>query len=108
MKRIQSFIVVGLVVAVLCGVVWVIWRRNDQKTPLPQTIPVVCNGESFSGEVVSVSDGDTVDVMRDSAAVRIRLHSVDTPEKGQAFGQRAKEFTSDLAFQKIVTVCAVD
>src|SRR5262249_19157685 len=52
--------------------------------------------------------GDTVDVIRDGAAVRIHLHNIDTPEKRQAFGRRAKEFTSDLVFRKIVTVCVMD
>jgi endonuclease YncB( thermonuclease family) len=32
------------------------------------------------------------------------LHGIDAPEKGQAFGQRAKQFTSSLAFGKTVVV----
>jgi endonuclease YncB( thermonuclease family) len=107
-RRTKTSVVVSIIVAVLCAVAWIIWRQNDQKIPLPQTIPVACSGESFAGEVVSVTDGDTVDVMREGVAVRIRLHNIDTPEKGQAFGRPAKTFTSDLAFHKAVTVCAVD
>ena len=108
MKRTKARVFVSVVVAVLCAVAWVLWRWNDQKVPLPQTIPVVCTGESFAGEVVSISDGDTVDVMRDGEAVRLRLHNIDTPERGQAFSRRAKAFTSDQAFHRVVTVCAVD
>ncbi len=39
---------------------------------------------------------------------RIRLHGIDCPEKRQAFGNRAKQFTSNLVFAKTVTVQAVD
>lgn len=60
--------------------------------------------ESFSGRVVAVLDGDTIDVMRDGKAVRVRLAGVDCPEKRQAYGQKAKRFTSRLAFGWTVTV----
>ena len=39
---------------------------------------------------------------------RIRLHGIDCPEKRQAFGNRAKQFTSNLVFAKTVTVQALD
>ena len=35
---------------------------------------------------------------------RIRLNGIDCPEKGQAYGQRANQAASDLAFGKEVTV----
>ena len=35
---------------------------------------------------------------------RIRLHGIDCPEKRQAFGKKAKQFTSGLVFGKTVTV----
>jgi len=60
--------------------------------------------ESFSGGVVGVTDGDTLSVMKDRTAVKIRLHGIDCPEKGQLFTNRAKQFTSSLAFEKDVRV----
>ncbi|MBW1987671.1 MAG: thermonuclease family protein [Deltaproteobacteria bacterium] len=60
--------------------------------------------ETFSGKVVSVLDGDTIEVMHRGRAVRIRLQGIDCPERGQAFGNRAKQFTSRAAFGKTVTV----
>jgi micrococcal nuclease len=51
-----------------------------------------------------VSDGDTIDVLREGRAVRVRLEGIDTPERGQPFGTRAKQFTSDLVFGKTVAV----
>lgn len=58
----------------------------------------------FSGEVVGVIDGDTIDVMRDGRSERIRLHGIDAPEKSQAFGRSSKRAASDLAFGEEVTV----
>ncbi len=58
----------------------------------------------FSGPVVSVLDGDTIEVLNGHHAERIRLSGIDCPEKGQAFGQRAKQAASDLAFGKDVTI----
>lgn len=65
-------------------------------------------GESFPGRVVSVRDGDTLEVMRGGKAVRVRLWGVDCPELAQAFGPRAKQRTSDLAFGREVRVTVVD
>jgi endonuclease YncB( thermonuclease family) len=60
--------------------------------------------ESFTGKVVSVTDGDTIQVMHNGRAEKIRLWGIDTPEKAQAFGTKAKQFTSEQAFGKVVTV----
>jgi len=40
----------------------------------------------FSGPVVSVLDGDTIEVLHNTQPERIRLSGIDCPEKGQAFG----------------------
>lgn len=58
----------------------------------------------FTGRVVGVSDGDTIEVMRAGRAVRVRLQGVDCPESRQAYGTRAKQFTSELVFGKTVAV----
>ncbi len=62
----------------------------------------------FTGKVVGVSDGDTITVVHNGKGERIRLHGVDCPEKRQAFGNRAKQFASELVFGKTVTVQVVD
>ncbi len=46
--------------------------------------------------------------MHSGKGERIRLHGIDCPEKRQAFGNRAKQFTSNLVFAKTVTVQALD
>lgn len=56
------------------------------------------------GKVVGVMDGDTIEVMHQGQGERIRLYGVDTPEKRQDFGQRAKQFTSSKVFGKVVDI----
>ena len=58
----------------------------------------------FTGPVVSVLDGDTIEVLHDHHTERIRLSGIDCPEKGQAYGKRAKQAASELVFGKEVTL----
>ena len=64
--------------------------------------------QTFSGKVVSIKDGDTIEVLYDGKAVRVRLAHVDCPEKGQPYGSNAKTFASDLCFGKVVRVEQTD
>ncbi len=64
-----------------------------------------CLAWAWSGMVVGVTDGDTIKVMGShNKQVKIRLYGIDTPEKGQAFGKKAKQFTSGMVFGKVVEV----
>ena len=58
----------------------------------------------FSGPVVSALDGDTIDVLHNQRPERIRLSGIDCPEKGQAYGQKAKQAASAIAFGKNVKI----
>jgi micrococcal nuclease len=44
----------------------------------------------FFGPGVSVLDGDTIEVLHNTRPERVRLSGIDCPEKGQAYGNRAK------------------
>ncbi|MBA4067300.1 MAG: micrococcal nuclease [Isosphaera sp.] len=65
--------------------------------------------KAVSGKVVDVTDGDTLTFL-DAGKVRhkVRLHGIDAPEKGQAFGTKAKQALSDLVFDKEVAVAVTD
>jgi endonuclease YncB( thermonuclease family) len=52
--------------------------------------PVEGFSTDFTGSVVGVIDGDTIDVLHNGQAERIRLNGIDCPERGQAFGKKAK------------------
>ncbi|CAE6778379.1 Uncharacterized endonuclease [Nitrospira defluvii] len=58
----------------------------------------------YSGQVVGVIDGDTIDVLHNGKAERIRLNGIDCPEKSQSYGQKAKQAASALVFSKEVTL----
>jgi micrococcal nuclease len=59
---------------------------------------------NFTGPVVSVLDGDTIEVLHNTHPERVRLSGIDCPEKGQAFGNNAKHAASRLVFGKEVTL----
>lgn len=60
---------------------------------------------ALAGNVVGVSDGDTLTVLDASRQqTRVRVEGIDCPELHQAFGRRAKEFTSGLVYGKHVEV----
>ena len=58
----------------------------------------------FTGPVISVLDDDTIEVLHNLRPERIRLSGIDCPEKGQAYGQKAKHAASALVFGKEVTL----
>ncbi|MCS4201579.1 thermonuclease family protein [Salinibacter ruber] len=49
-------------------------------------------GQTFTGRVVEVTDGDTYDVRRSiGGEVTIRLHGIDAPESTQSYGRAATQ-----------------
>ena len=74
-----------------------------QQGPSKSADPPTMAGE-FSGKVVRVIEGDTLEVMYKGVAERVRLNGIDCPERGQAYGNHAKKFTSQRVFGKQVTV----
>lgn len=66
--------------------------------------PLQVQASTFTGKLVKVLDGDTVEVMHDGKAERIRLAQIDCPEKNQPFGQAAKRYVLEVAAHKVVTV----
>lgn len=61
-------------------------------------------GLTWPATVVSVTDGDTINVLRDGHQVKIRLYGIDTPERGQYYGQKAKDLTSSLVAGRNIEV----
>lgn len=51
---------------------------------------------AVAGKVVKVVDGDTLHVLSKKGTYKIRLAGIDAPERGQAYGRRAKEYLQDL------------
>lgn len=61
--------------------------------------------ETLSGRVVRIIDGDTlVLLIAGNVQERVRLTGIDCPERGQAFGTKAKEALSGRVAGETVTV----
>ncbi len=63
----------------------------------------------LTGEVVGVTDGDTVTLLtKDKEEVKIRLAEIDAPERSQPYGKASKQVLSDLVFRKEVRIKKID
>lgn len=61
------------------------------------------------GRAVKIVDGDTFDLLLpEERTVRIRLHGVDCPERGQDYGKAAKEAFGEMMRDQQLRVVTVD
>ena len=51
---------------------------------------------TLTGRVVKIADGDTLTIVVDDRQEKIRLSDIDTPERKQPYGSRAKQALADL------------
>lgn len=58
----------------------------------------------LSGQVISITDGDTLTVLVDQQQVKVRLAEIDAPEKAQAFGSRSRQSLTVLCHHRPATV----
>ena len=69
----------------------------------------VAEAATVTGKVVGISDGDTLTILTAAKEqVKMRMHGIDAPEAKPAFGTRAKQELSELAFGKEVRVEVVE
>ena len=74
---------------------------NRLLAPLLLLFTLSAQTETLEGKVVKIADGDTLTLLTSSnEQVKIRLAGIDTPEKKQPFGNKAKQALANLAFQK--------
>jgi micrococcal nuclease len=59
---------------------------------------------AFEGQVILITDGDTITVVHNGKPEKIRLYGIDTPESKQTFGLKAKNFTYAMVYHKVVNV----
>jgi micrococcal nuclease len=81
------------------------WRRCSV-----WAVVIICGmlriaaASEFTGQAVSVLEGDIIEVLHNNRPERIRLNGIDCPENGQDYGKRAKQAASELVFGKEVTL----
>jgi len=66
---------------------------------------IAATAASFEAKVIGVVDADTLDVLDESKTThRIRVHGIDSPERGQPFAKKARAAMSALVAGQTVTV----
>ena len=79
--------------------------RTIAVTFLLITLTLPALAQELRGKVIGITDGDTITLMtKDHEKHKIRLAEIDTPEKGQPYGQKARQALADLIFQEDVSV----
>ncbi len=71
---------------------------------LPPRLPSTIERPTFTGTVLSVTDGDTLSVLVNGSREKVRLTGIDCPESDQPFGRQATQLATQLALEKMVTV----
>ena len=104
-KRLAVFLLFSL-----CGVAWYIFHTEESGVQSNQALaqsainildPRVCL-------VVGISDGDTLTLLCEKKQVRVRLAEIDAPESKQPFGRRARNALSELCYNKIADLVALN
>ncbi|MEK6789969.1 MAG: thermonuclease family protein [Pseudomonadota bacterium] len=63
----------------------------------------------ISGYVISIADGDTLTLLTaNKERVKVRLAEIDTPEKKQPYGQKAKQELASLTFNQDAQISVID
>ncbi|RDC66069.1 thermonuclease family protein [Adhaeribacter pallidiroseus] len=76
-----------------------IWSCRQKQ---PETLLATPEAATTGYKVIAIKDGDTIELLKDGKPLRVRLLGVDAPEKNQDYGTVARQFTSDLCFNKVV------
>lgn len=63
--------------------------------------------ESLTGSVVAIIDGDSFKIQTEHGLQRVELHGIDAPEQGQAWGEMATYYLTDLIDGRDVQVLKV-
>jgi endonuclease YncB( thermonuclease family) len=78
-------------------------QQSEGKTT--EVTPVAAD----SLRVIAITDGDTFKALNaENQQIKIRMYGIDAPEKTQAFGTKAKQYLSDLIFEKTIAITIDD
>ena len=84
------------------------WKKSQGILVIAMLVTLLwqtANAASFTGQVVRIADGDTLTLLTDDhTQYRIRLAEIDTPEKCQPWGKRAKQALAGKVFHKQVRI----
>jgi endonuclease YncB( thermonuclease family) len=84
-----------------------LWGRFGVALILVVASALAC-AATYTGKVIKVVDGDTLHVLYQGGALKVRLSEIDTPERGQPWYQRAKDALAEKVAARVVSVEEVD
>lgn len=68
-------------------------------------ITQIVEADLLTGQVISISDGDTLTILTESKQkIIVRLNAIDAPEKNQAFSNASKKSLYSICFKKAAIV----
>lgn len=93
---------------------WVV-QANQRRRVLPDVlssslatvvflVSSTCAWADFTGRVVKVDEGDTLTVLVNRTQIRVRLDSIDAPERKQAFARRSQQSLASVCAAKTASV----
>lgn len=86
--------------------------RFADRDPIVETQTPVVEQQGIGPQlykVIKIIDGDTIDVLTDDKeTIRLRFNGIDTPERGQPFGNNATDFVKDMVGGKMVSIIETD
>jgi micrococcal nuclease len=100
-KKILACTLLALVCVV--GVVTML-PRHPQQDLIATSNKSAISAASFEGRVIRVSDGDSITVRSGTANIAVRLAEIDAPERGQAWGNNAREELAGLVAGRTATI----
>ena len=84
------------------------WNTSNKNSSEKQHNSIsVCENDNYDYcvKVISVSDGDTFrGLTEDNEEIKFRIFGIDAPERYQAFGNKSKQYLSELIFNETVGI----
>ena len=63
------------------------------------------NAATHTGQVIAITDGDTIKILTHAKQqIKVRLADIDTPERGQPYGRKARQVLGDKIHRRQVEV----
>jgi endonuclease YncB( thermonuclease family) len=72
--------------------------------PVPTSQASVPITSSFEGQVIRVTDGDSITVRAGEENIKVRLAQIDAPETGQPWGTRSRQELADMVAGRTVII----
>lgn len=88
-----------------------VYDNRTSETPLTQEVTLsISTGSVLTGKCAYVQDGDSLKFIPkgETEEVRVRLHGIDAPEKGQEFSAQSREHLRKLTLKKAIRVEVLD